>query len=134
MNNFICPKCSGHLRVGEHLIFKVRNQKKHAGIILMYPEIGNYSSVRHPSFDIMEGEALEFFCPLCNTSLQSDIHKNLAHVILQESNGKNHDVYFSQISGEHSSYETSGDSLRVAGENAGRYTYFKLGDKFKTYL
>lgn len=134
MNNFICPKCSGHLRVGEHLIFKVKNQKKQSGIVLMHPEIGNYSSTRHPSLEIAEGEILEFFCPLCNTSLQSDIHKNLAHVILEEKDGKNHDVYFSQISGEHSTYETSGDSLRIAGENAGRYTYFKLGDKFRTYL
>ncbi|HLN21154.1 MAG TPA: hypothetical protein VK213_08705 [Bacteroidales bacterium] len=112
----------------------MKNQKKQSGIVLMHPEIGNYSSTRHPSLEIAEGEILEFFCPLCNTSLQSDIHKNLAHVILEEKDGKNHDVYFSQISGEHSTYETSGDSLRIAGENAGRYTYFKLGDKFRTYL
>lgn len=134
MNNFLCPKCNGQLRVGENIIFKVRNQKKHAGLVLLHPQIGNYNSIRHPSFEINEGDFLEFFCPLCGSSIQSDIHKNLAHLILQDDNGKNHDVYFSQIQGEHSTYETSGDSLRVAGENAGKYTYFKLGNKFKDYL
>lgn len=134
MNNFLCPKCNGQLRVGENIIFKVRNQKKHAGLVLLHPQIGNYNSIRHPSFEINEGDFLEFFCPLCGSSIQSDIHKNLAHLILQDDNGKNHDVYFSQIQGEHSTYETSGDSLRVAGENAGKYTYFKLGNKFKAYL
>lgn len=134
MNNFICPKCSGQLRVGEHIIFKVKNEKKHTGLVLLHPQIGNYDSVRHPSFEINEGDFLEFFCPLCSSSLQSDIHKNLAHLILQDDNGKNHDVYFSQIQGEHSTYETTGDSLRVAGENAGKYTYFKLGNKFRDYI
>jgi hypothetical protein len=120
--------------VGNHLILKARNQKKKTGLLLLHPQIGNYSSVKHPSFEITEGEALEFFCPACNASLESDIHKNLAHVILEEETGHYHDVYFSRITGEESTFETSGDALRVAGDDAGRYTYFKLGDKFKRFL
>jgi len=134
MNNFLCPKCLAHIRVGTHLIFKVRNQKKKTGILLMHPQIGNYASEKHPSFEIEEGEALDFFCPACNTSLESGIHKNLVHVILQEESGQDHDVYFSRISGEQSTFETSGDALRAVGADAGRYTYFKLGDKFKRFL
>lgn len=134
MNNFLCPKCLAHIRVGNHLILKVRNQKKKTGLMLLHPQIGNYVSVKHPSFEIEEGEALEFFCPACNSSLESDIHGNLVHVILQEEDGHDHDVYFSRISGEKSTFETSGDALRVAGDDAGRYTYFKLGDKFKRFL
>lgn len=134
MNDFLCPVCRGHIRVGEHLIFKVKNHNKQSGIILLHPQIGNYTSVRHPSFEIRKGDPLEFYCPICNASLESDIHKNLAHVILHEENGNDHDVYFSQISGEHSTFETSGESVRAAGEDAGKYTYFKMGDKFKKYL
>ena len=119
---------------GSHLILKVRNQKKKSGLLLLHPQIGNYASVKHPSFETIEGEALEFFCPVCNTSLESDIHENLIHVILREEDGHDHDVYFSRISGEKSTFETSGDALRVAGDDAGRYTYFKLGDKFKRFL
>jgi hypothetical protein len=134
MNDFLCPKCLVHIRVGNYIIFKVRNQKKKTGMLLLHPQIGNYASVRHPEFEIVEGEALEYFCPACNTSLESDIHGNLVHVILHEDNGSEYDVYFSRIHGEQSTFETSGEAFRVTGADAGKYTYFKMGDKFKKYL
>jgi len=28
MNDFFRPKCCGHIRVGDHLIFKVKNAKE----------------------------------------------------------------------------------------------------------
>jgi hypothetical protein len=134
MNDFICPKCRQHLRVSDNIIFKVKNDSKQSGLLLLSPQIGNYNSHKHRSFEIKTGESLEYFCPLCNTSLISDIHKNLAHVILVDEFGKDHDVYFSQVVGEHSTFETDGESVHVAGEDAGRYTYFKIGDKFRKYF
>lgn len=134
MNNFKCPKCKSHLRVGDHLIFKVKNSQKQNAILLLSPQIGNYSSTKHPSFDIKKGEFLEFFCPLCGASLKSDIHDNLALVLMEDETGNRFAVYFSQIAGEHSTYKTDGDSVHMEGEDAGRYTYFKVGDKFKKYF
>jgi uncharacterized protein YbaR (Trm112 family) len=134
MNNFICPKCKGHLCIGKHLIFKVKNSKKQNAILLLNPQIGNYSSIKHPSFEIVEGEFLDFYCPLCNNPLKSNIHENLAYVIMEDNRGNSYDVYFSQIAGEHSTYETHGESVHSAGEDAGHYTYFKIGDKFKKYF
>ncbi|HAM09839.1 MAG: hypothetical protein A2X05_11110 [Bacteroidetes bacterium GWE2_41_25] len=134
MNNFLCPHCDGNIRVGDNVIFKVRNKKKQSGLLLLSPQIGNYTSVKHPSFEIMQDDYLEFFCPLCNSSITSDIHKNLAHVILCDESGKCNDVYFSQVVGEQSTFTTDGESVHVAGDDAGRYTYFKIGDKFKKYF
>jgi hypothetical protein len=134
MNDFLCPSCQNHIRVGDRIIFKVKNSRKQTAILLLSPQIGNYSSVKHPSFEIRDGEYLEFYCPLCNASLVSDIHKNLAHVIIIDESGKSSDVYFSQIFGEHSTYTTDGDSVHTEGEDAGRYTYFKIGDKFRKYF
>jgi hypothetical protein len=134
MSDFLCPKCMAHIRVGDHIIFKVRNSKKQSGLLLLSPQIGNYSSVKHPAFEIQTGEYLEYFCPVCNISLNSDIHKNLAHVILKDQSGKSNDVYFSQIVGEHSTYATDGESVHIAGADAGKYTYFKIGDKFRKYF
>jgi hypothetical protein len=134
MNNFLCPRCSAHLRVGDNIIFKVKNSKKQSALLLLSPQIGNYSSIKHPSFEIMTGEYLEFYCPLCNAPLMSDIHKNLARVILHDESGKATDVYFSQIVGEHSTFETDGEALHIVGENAGRYTYFKIGEQFKKFF
>jgi hypothetical protein len=134
MNNFLCPKCREHIRVDDHIIFKVKNSKKQSALLLLSPHIGNYTSIKHPSFEIKTGEYLEFYCPLCNASLMSDIHKNLAHVILSDETGKSNDVYFSQIVGEHSTFETDGESVHIAGGDSGRYTYFKIGDKFRKYF
>jgi len=134
MHDFVCPKCKEHIRVGDNIIFKVKNSRKQSGLLLLNPQIGNYTSVKHPSFEIRTGESLEFYCPLCNTSLISDIHKNLAHVILIDKSGEGHDVYFSQVVGEHSTFETDGESVHIAGDDAGRYTYFKIGDKFRKYF
>jgi predicted RNA-binding Zn-ribbon protein involved in translation (DUF1610 family) len=134
MNDFLCPKCNGQLRIGEYLIFRVSNQKKQNGLILLSPQIGNYTSVKHPSFEVQKEEILEFSCPVCNSCLVSDIHKNLAHVLMHDDAGQLHEVYFSQVTGEHSTFETAGESIRITGEDAGKYTYFKIGEKFKKYL
>ena len=134
MNDFLCPKCKGHLRVGDHIIFKVKNDEKKDALLFLSPQIGNYTSIKHPSYKVKDGEFLEFFCPLCNASLKSDIHKNLALVLMKDEEEKSYAVYFSQVAGEHSTYETDGDSVHMEGEDAGRYTYFKIGEKFKKYF
>ncbi len=134
MNDFLCPKCKEHIRVGDNIIFKVKNSKKQSALLLLSPQIGNYTSIKHPSFEIQKGEYLEFYCPLCNAPLMSDIHKNLARLTLHDETGKSTDVYFSQIVGEHSTFETDGESVHVAGEDAGRYTYFKIGEQFKKFF
>ncbi|HPT21102.1 MAG TPA: hypothetical protein PLR88_04070 [Bacteroidales bacterium] len=134
MNDFLCPKCGDHLRVGENIIFKIKNAKKQKALLLLSPQIGNYSSVKHPDFEVKQGELVEFFCPLCDSSLRSDIHQNLNHVIMKDEHGKKFDIYFSRIAGEQSTYETNGESMHVAGKDAGRYTYFKIGEKYKKYF
>jgi len=120
--------------VGDHIIFRVRNKERQTALLLLSPQIGNYSSIKHPSFEFSPGEKLDFFCPLCSKSLKSDIHENLAHVVMIDETGKKFDVYFSQVAGEHSTYKTDGVSVQSAGEDAGKYTYFKLGDRFRKYL
>ena len=53
---------------------------------------------------------------------------------MKDQEEKSFAVYFSQIAGEHSTYETDGDAVHATGEDAGRYTYFKVGEKFKKYF
>lgn len=134
MHDFMCPKCNEYLRVGENLIFKVKNSRNQSCLLLLSPQVGNYASHKHPSFEVKTGESLEFYCPLCSASLISDIDKNLAWVLLSDESGVVHNVYFSRIVGEHSTFETNGDALKIHGEDAGRYTYFKIGEKFRKYF
>ena len=132
--HLVCPRCRGHLKVGDHVVFLVKNKKKQKGLILLHAEIGNYSSIRHHSFMIEKGEGLEFCCPLCHASLASDIDTNLVYVRMVTEAGEEKEVYFSRISGEHSTFQVEGDTVKSTGEHAGRYTFFKFPAKYKQFI
>jgi len=133
MNDFLCPD-AGTPKSRRDIIFKVKNSKKQVALLLLNPQIAIISVISTLLSKFSLGEFLEYFCPLCSISLISDIHKNLAQVIMVDETGENHNVYFSQIVGEHSTFETDGESVHVAGEDAGKYTYFKIGEKFRKYF
>ena len=132
---YTCPACKGHLKVGEYIIFTARNQKKESGLLLLHPGIGNYTSIKHPSFSYRKGELLDFYCPLCSASLVTKFDKNLVHVMMMDKDKKEYDIYFSRIAGEQRNYKVSCDkTVMTAGEHSHRYTYFKIPDKLKKYL
>ena len=132
---YICPQCKGHLKVGEYIVFTAKNLKKEGGLLLLHPKIGNYDSIKHPSFSFRKGELLEFCCPLCTASLVSKFDKNLVHVVMIDMDKKEYDIYFSRIAGEMSTYKVSEDSTVMAtGEHSHKYTYFKMPEKLKKYL
>ena len=131
---YICPECRGHLKVGENIIFTAKNSKQEKGLLLLHPEIGNYSSIKHPSFEYMKGETLDFSCPLCGISLQSKLDTNLVHVLMIDKDMKEYDIFFSRIAGEKSTYMVSGDEVMQAGEHSHRYTYFKIPEKVRKFL
>ena len=133
-NFFMCPHCRGHLKVGEQIIFRVRNQKKKYGLLLLSPLIGNYDSIKHPEFEYHTGEALEFYCPLCSHELSTTIDDNLIFVVMVDNLGVEHNIYFSKISGEQSTYQVTGDTVTATGEHSGRYTYFSISDRFRQYF
>lgn len=132
---YICPECRGHLKVGEYIVFTAKNKKKEAGLLLLHPKIGNYDSIKHPSFNYQKGEPVDFYCPLCQASLVSKFDDKLVHVTMIDRDGKEYDIYFSRIAGERSTYQVSDDkAVMVAGEHSHRYTYFKIPEKLKKYL
>ena len=133
-NQFICPQCRGHLRVGDHIVFRIRKKKKKKGLLLLHPEVGNYTSIKHPSFKLEEGERIDFFCPICLQGLDANLDPNLVHVVMIDDSGKEHEIFFSRIAGEQSTYQVSGKELTVSGEHSHRYTIFKFPDKLIKYL
>ena len=133
-NFFICPKCEGHLKVGDYLIFATRAANKQKGLLMLHPELGNYTSIKHPTYQFDKGEELEFFCPICHASLTSDINKNLVQVQMIDPDKKEHSIYFSKIAGEYSSYKVSNGDVMCAGEHSARYTYFKCSPDLIKYF
>ncbi len=133
-NHFLCPYCRGHLKVGDYIVLTVRNSKREKGLILLHPEIGNYTSIKHPWFEYGEGEHVNFYCPLCQHLLHSDFNENLVFVNMIDANKKEFDIYFSRIAGEQSTFQVTGDTVMETGVHAARYTYFKMSQKFKRFL
>jgi len=132
--SFICPYCKGHLKVGDEVIFRVRNQKKDFGLLLLSSQIGNYDSVKNPEFVFEKGEALDFYCPLCSKKLSTTIGENLIHVVMVDNQGIEHNIYFSRIIGEKSTFQVTDDTVIATGRDADKYTYFKISDNFRHYF
>lgn len=133
-NHYICPHCRSHLKVGEYIIFKIRNREREKGLLLLHPEIGNYTSIKHPQFKFREGDRIDFFCPLCMQHLDAVMDENLIHVIMIDEEDREHDIYFSRIAGEKSTYQVSEEGVKTTGEHSCRYTHFKMSDDMIQYL
>ena len=132
-NNYICPYCRGHLRVGDYIVFKIRNTRREKGLLLMHPEIGTYTSIKHPQFNFSDGERIDFFCPLCFQNLDAAVDENLVRVIMIDDLQNEHEIYFSRISGEKSTYKVSDGDVMQTGEHSHRYRHFVMSDKFIQY-
>lgn len=133
-NYYLCPFCRSQLKIGEYIIFATRTSDNNRGLLLLHPELGNYTSVKHPSYKFDKGDSLSFCCPLCHGCLDSEIDKNLIQLLMIDKNGKEHEIFFSRIAGEHSSFVINEHGVMSAGEHSSRYTYFKFPEKYKTYI
>ncbi len=119
--DFKCPHCSNLLNVGKNIVFSSRNKWEKDGIIMLHPELGNYTVVRHPEFEVPEGEMLEFYCPFCNRQLKSEKNPYLAWIRMSDETGLEYDIHFSRIAGQHATYKITGKSVETFGEDADEY-------------
>ncbi len=118
-NDYLCPKCKGHLNVSESLVFATKTSRKHKGILLLSPKVGEYKYKHHPKFHLENGEMVEFFCPLCQKDLTSDKSKDHAmiYMIGAEDNFE-YELFFSKKAGKQSTYVVAHDNIETFGEDA----------------
>lgn len=124
-NDFICPACRGHLRPSNKIILSAKNHKGKVGLILLSPELGEYSVVHHKSFEMVEGEHIDIFCPVCHADLGS-LHedKNLAKVNMIDEENVEYDILFSEVVGRKCTYKIHGDMVEAFGADANIHTNF----------
>ena len=121
-NDFLCPYCKGFLNIKEDVVFLIKKPKWDGGLIMLSPELGNYTSKHHRSFKIEEGENFDFLCPICHAKLVSEVAEHLAGVIMRDKDGEESRVLFSRINGEQSTYKiTDGKKVQSYGEHAKKY-------------
>lgn len=122
--DYMCPKCKGHLRTGDQIILTVKKKGWSGGLILMHPELGNYTFDNHPSFKFEEGEHFDFYCPICMAKLSSKKHENLCMILMRDENNQIFEVLFSRIKGEKSTYQIIGESIDRFGRDSDMYVNF----------
>jgi hypothetical protein len=77
---------------------------------------------------------LSFIVRLCSHSLSTTLGENLIFVVMLDSHRVEHNIYFSRISGEKLTYQVTDDEVITAGEDADRYTHFKIPDNYRPYF
>jgi len=129
--DFICPKCNGHLLVGEKIIFTaITRKEKRPGIILLSSKVGDYTSLLNPTFKIEEGEEIDFFCPICHGNLTAtDVDEKLVKIIMIDEKSDKYEIYFSGITGEHCTYKVSEEKIEKFGDASEKYYKYFMSRK-----
>jgi len=135
---YLCKVCRGHLKVKTSIVLaaaKLSNRSQR-GLIFLNPEIGNYTTTTHPSFQIKEGEEYIYSCPICSVQLNSMKYLHLVRIIMIDDDGKEYNIYFSGIAGEKCTYKIWGNKIEEElGPDVNIYDkYFEVPDEDRKYL
>ena len=78
---FFCPNrgCHANLNPGTKIVLKARNENGKEGIILLSPQVGNYTVFMEEDF-LCDEERVRLFCPVCGESLLVVDDDRFAHV------------------------------------------------------
>lgn len=130
--NYVCPHCEGHIRANSKVILSAETETGSKGLVLLSPQVGNYEVITHAEFKMTEGETLKIFCPICHANLQSKKDKRLARINMYDEQGNEHLLFFSEIVGEHATYEVHSDGIKAYGEDKDHYMNH-WGESFSSY-
>jgi len=133
--DYYCPICKGQLRVGDNLVFTAKSKTNNKGLVFLSPELGNYTTTKHPSFEIKEGEEYLFQCPICHATLNKEENKNLVKVFMVDENEKEYEILFSGIAGEKCTYKLHDKKVEGMGPDVELYKkYVDVPKEYQKYL
>ncbi len=69
---YLCPRCRSEINPDQNIILSAKAKKNRVGLVLLHEEIGNYSVIVSPSFKVEIGEIVDFYCPVCHKSLNTE--------------------------------------------------------------
>jgi len=128
-SDYLCPACRNILNVGENVVFHAKASHRREGILMFHPQPGNYTVIKHPSFDYEEGEKVSFYCPYCNTELTSERNKNLVRIIIRDETNREYELLFSRVAGEKSTFVVMGEKVEPYGPDAEKYLEYLKNKK-----
>ncbi|MBM3437152.1 MAG: hypothetical protein FJY07_13160 [Bacteroidetes bacterium] len=125
-NRFLCPSCRSDLKIKNSVIFSARTEKGQQGLILLSPELGNYSILHVPGFTYTDGEHIDFFCPVCHVNLGiPEVSMDLAGVVMMDAKNIEYNIIFSKIAGKKCTIKMKENKIIESyGEDAGEFSNF----------
>jgi hypothetical protein len=136
-NQYLCKVCKGVLNPKISIILAVQKVNSSLrGLVLLNPELGNYTKTTHSTFEIKEGEEYVYSCPMCGAQINSKKYPHLVRLVMVDSDKKESNIYFSGIAGEKCTFKIRGTKLEmIKGEDAARYSkYFEVPEEDRKYL
>lgn len=119
--NFHCPHCNRVLNPGTKVVLVIDNNGDRE-LILLSPELGDYTVVYALSFEPKLGRQYTFFCPVCQTDLTSAADDRLVELDAESDDGRSERVGFSRVYGERATFVGSGpEHVTLYGDHATRY-------------
>ncbi len=122
--NYQCPHCNGYIAIEGCVIFSIRTPDLKSGIISLHTELGNYSIKKNPEFEISTGDHLDFYCPICHAELASEVHQNLAKIIMIDEANREFEILFSRVLGERTTFKIVGETMEIFGDDSAEYLDF----------
>lgn len=119
--HYCCPHCKKVLNPGTKVVLLIANNGDHE-LILLSPELGDYTVVYPLSFEPELGRRYDFLCPVCHEDLTSMRNENLVELHAETLDGRHERVGFSRIYGERATFVGTGpDQVTLYGDHATRY-------------
>ena len=122
---FACPKCLTNLNPNVRVIL-IAQRGDTRGLMLLSPRLGDYNFKCDRKLNglIKDGDAVEFFCPVCHESLTSSKDETFATLLATDKSAvetKPKKVRFSCICNEHATFVYDQDSVETFGKDTERY-------------
>ncbi|MBN2172561.1 MAG: hypothetical protein JW731_00415 [Bacteroidales bacterium] len=119
---YLCPHCRGAINAKKNIILSAKASGTNAGLALLHEEIGNYTVAMSPTLKIESGDVVDFYCPICHTSLNTPKGENMARFIRVDELGNETNVIISRKYGERCTF-TIDDQRKVKsyGESVRKY-------------
>lgn len=110
---FHCPHCDAALKIQDNIVLKTVRTNGEEGKILMATTVGNYKYTHEPDISFDAGEVVEFRCPSCNKSLNSEEFDKYALLKMKVEETMEFEVLFSRQAGVQKTYLITEDGIET---------------------